>query len=1181
MGRRAAALMTLVVATLLVALAPAASSAGPSITPPPIFYQAPIPLTAPPGWSDGDQPIVAMIDLGEPAALAAPNREAVVARSRRIADMQAALQPQLAALGAQVLFQASLAYNGIAVSVRAAQIDKLRALPGVVGVRAVPPKQRSNAAAVPFVGAPAVWSASGGLTGRGMRVGVVDSGVDYTHADFGGPGTPAAYSGNNRAIVEPGTFPTAKVVGGYDFAGDAYDATSSNPANRIPHPDPDPLDCNGHGTHIASTLAGFGVNADGTTYRGPYTSGLDFSHFSIGPGVAPEAQLYALKVFGCSGSTELLTLAIERAVDPNGDGDPSDHLDVLNISLGSPFGSDDDPDAVAVDNAVRAGVVVVTAAGDTGNTFYATDSPASAQLAIAVGASYDTARATPPLTPTDSLWEWSARGPQRGNGAIKPDLVAPGVRLKSADFGTGTGAFEMTGTSTATPQVAGAATLLRQLHPSWKPELVKAALINTAAPTRMASGALYPPSLTGAGRLDMTRLAALDLVAYVDDSRDTIALMYGAPWISRTTTLARPLRLANHSEGTRVVTLSATTVVTEAGVTVEFPHAPITLPPRGTLTIPISVTVDPAALDFSPDAATPPMQDNFPRYFLAEHGGYIEVHSGGDGVRVRPAHAADFGDADFYLDDQLLDDSIDSREVQEYSDTTPGVHEVLLRRPGAPPTSPPVFAALTPPLLDGHDYTLIVVGRAGALGLVVVDETPPAPPPAGQSLMHFVNANRVEADWNVGPIDVYLDGVLRAAALPVGQTSEGFIAVAPGTHTVWFFQAGRDPAHDRALTRKTFTVGVGELLLVGTGRHDDDDDDLGDFEQRAIIGRDLPRSSLALRVPFEIFPKSAADAHAVAAAITVPPGAPTFTLQLQNTGARNGGLADPLARARTPLASAFELAATSPVASGIAESSRAADLRYVGVTNNFSVAHTITDTTIFFGFATYDPWSTPNEVQFWTFIDTNMDGVDDYVLINSNFGEVSAPHRKPDDVFLSPLYKIMPDGTLQATFIYFWNTFLAPTAPTNLDVAPFNTSVMFQAASAQFIGLRPGQTRFHYHVETRARDEARFTRVVDRVPALGSPPLVYDIAAPTMAPINLTTPFFALRPVFLDVDGGKITAIVNQPVLAVSGDHLLILHHHNLPAQQAEVVDVRSSTPVSWGTPSVSHVFLALVGGAR
>jgi subtilisin family serine protease len=1123
-----------------------------------------------------------MINLGEPAVGAAHNRAAVIARGRRIGDAQTALRPQLVALGAQVLFQASLTYNGIAVSVRASQLDQLRALPGVVSVQIIPPKQRSNADAVPFVGAPAVWSAPGGATGHGIRVGVVDSGIDYTHADFGGPGTSAAYINNNRTIVEAGTFPTAKVVGGFDFAGDSYDATSANPANRIPQPDPDPLDCNGHGTHVAGTLAGFGVNGDGTTFRGPYTIGLNFNAFSIGPGVAPEAQLYALKVFGCSGATELLTLAIERAVDPNGDSDPSDHLDVLNISLGSPFGGDDDPDAVAVNNAVRAGVVVVTAAGDTGNSFYATDSPASAQLAIAVGASYDSARATPPLTPTDSLWEWSARGPQRGNGAIKPDLVAPGVRLESAEVGSGTGAFEMTGTSTAAPQVAGAAALLRQLHPTWKPELVKAALINTAAPARMSNGALYPPSLVGAGRLNIAKIATLDLYAYVDDSPDTIALMYGAPWVSRATTFVRPLRLDNRGDGVRVVTLSATTVVSEAGVIVDFPHAPITVPPHSTQSVPISVTVDPSALDFTPDAATPLMQNNFPRYFLAEHGGYIEVRTGGDGVRVRPAHAAHFDDADFYLDDQLLDDSIDSREVQEYSDTMPGIHEVRLRLPGAAPSSPPAFAAATPPLLDGHDYTLIVVGRPGALGLVVVDETAPALPPADQALMHFVNANRTEPGWDIGPVDVYLDGVLRAAALPVGQASSDFITVAPGTHTVAFFQAGCDPAHHRALTRKTFVVNAGELLLVGTGRHDDDDHDLSDLEQRAIIGRDWPRSSVALRVPFDIFPKSAAEAHAAVAAVSVPPGAQTFSVGLRNTGARNTGFSsNGGGTPQTPLAGAFELAASSPTSPGLSGSLRAADLQYVGLTN-VALTPNISNTVVFFGFSTYAPWSTPNEIQFRVYFDINFDSIDDYVLISR-----SQDAQNISDAFVSVMYKILPGGGLEPT-VWFtrWGTILPPTYSPGLDTSPHNTSVIIQAVLLRFLNLPMGQSNFRYRVETRTRSQSFFATAMDRVPALdanGHPQwLEYDVLNTAIAPINTSLSILATRPMFLDVDGGSITSAVNTAILvARPATRMLVLHMHNQPSTQAELVAVRSPTTFVDGRSQQWRSYLPFVGGKR
>src|SRR5690606_16023058 len=104
----------------------------------------------------------------------------------------------------------------------------------------------------------------------------------------------------------------------------------------------DPLDCrNGdaaqHGTHVTGIAGGNGVLTDGTSFFGPYNASFDPSTFRVAPGVAPEAELYALKVFGCSGGTTLLLQAFEWAVDPNGDNDLSDRLDVVNLSLGSTF----------------------------------------------------------------------------------------------------------------------------------------------------------------------------------------------------------------------------------------------------------------------------------------------------------------------------------------------------------------------------------------------------------------------------------------------------------------------------------------------------------------------------------------------------------------------------------------------------------------------------------------------------------------------------------------------------------------------------------------------------------------------------------------------------------------------------------------------------------------------------
>jgi hypothetical protein len=271
----------------------------------------------------------------------------------------------------------------------------------------------------------------------------------------------------------------------------------------------------------------------------------------------------------------------------------------------------------------------------------------------------------------------------------------------------------------------------------------------------------------------------------------------------------------------------------------------------------------------------------------------------------------------------------------------------------------------------------------------------------------------------------------------------------------------------------------------------------------------------------------------------------------------------------------FELEATSPMTAELGGSLRAADIQYVGVTSDFSVTQSITSTAIYFGLASYGPWSTPNEVEFRVYIDSNLDGIDDYVLLNTNWGIF---YNQASDVFINPIYKIQADGSLVATDFTFWGTLRPPTASPNLDVAPFNTSVMFQAVSAKMIGLTPGQTRFRYHVETRARNAENFSRVADRVPSTGA--LEYDVAHPVIAPINpvASPPTLLQRPVFLDVDGAQIVSAVDVPSLVTHSRRLLILHHHNAPDHQAEVVDVRSAVTIRPGDPPGSfRTFLTVV----
>lgn len=311
------------------------------------------------------------------------------AHARALQSSQDALEPRLAALGARITGRFTRVAHAVRVRLPETRLADLAALPGVRAVHRARILSPHLATVVPFIGAPQLWQPAPGLPGadgRGVRIGIIDSGIDYLHAHFGGPGDPAEFTRNDPTRIEPGSFPTTKVVGGFDFAGDAYDAADER--HDTPVPDPDPLDCagNGHGTHVAGIASGLGVLTHGNTFAGDYATLADFTDFRIAPGVAPGAQLYALKVFGCSGSTALVTEALEWAADPNGDYDFSDRLDVVNLSLGGDFGSIDpeDTDVAAVNRLVELGAVVVCAAGNGDNVFYAVSSPGVASRAITV-----------------------------------------------------------------------------------------------------------------------------------------------------------------------------------------------------------------------------------------------------------------------------------------------------------------------------------------------------------------------------------------------------------------------------------------------------------------------------------------------------------------------------------------------------------------------------------------------------------------------------------------------------------------------------------------------------------------------------------------------------------------------------------------------------------------------------
>ena len=246
------------------------------------------------------------------------------------------------------------------------------------------------------------------------------------------------------------------------------------------------MDDHGHGTHVAATAAGNGLLK----------------------GVAPDAKILAYKVCFDSGScpNSYIISAINSATDPNGDADPSDHVDVANISLAG-LGNPDDAMSLAVDNSTAAGVVYAIAAGNTGS--FGIMSPGTARTAITVAAACKASQVGVDPNCSQPIANFSSKGPLIWNSVDlqKPDVAAPGVQICAArwdsSFPTAPTCFDsqhmrINGTSMASPHVAGAAALALQTYPAYTPAQIKQLLKDTA----QNLGVSYDAQ--GAGEINVT-----------------------------------------------------------------------------------------------------------------------------------------------------------------------------------------------------------------------------------------------------------------------------------------------------------------------------------------------------------------------------------------------------------------------------------------------------------------------------------------------------------------------------------------------------------------------------------------------------------------------------------------------------------------------------------------------------
>jgi subtilisin family serine protease len=309
------------------------------------------------------------------------SRESVLAEQSAVINRILATSPN-----AEVVASMQLSTNAVVLRIDAADLPKLARDTAIARVVGVVDYRQDLSETVPYIGGETAHDF--GARGQGVRIAIIDSGIDYTHKALGGPGTQASYeaawaplpaagapaiptvaAGTGYLVInDPGTaadnglFPSAKVIGGYDFVGESWPNT-----DLLPDPDPigapDATTFGGHGTHVADIIAGK-------------------------LGVAPAAKVYAVKVCSapatsCSGVA--LLQAMDFALDPNNDGRIRDRVDIINMSLGSSYGQPFDDDlSLAVDNAAKVGVLTVASAGNSADKQFITGSPAAASAALSV-----------------------------------------------------------------------------------------------------------------------------------------------------------------------------------------------------------------------------------------------------------------------------------------------------------------------------------------------------------------------------------------------------------------------------------------------------------------------------------------------------------------------------------------------------------------------------------------------------------------------------------------------------------------------------------------------------------------------------------------------------------------------------------------------------------------------------
>jgi subtilisin family serine protease len=469
-------------------------------------------------------------------------RHETYGRELAAAQAQASRNVVAAIPSAKVTWHYRLVADGFAVVVPKGDVPLLKRIAGVAQVWPNVTYHALQTGSAEAIGADRLWGTTLANAGQGMKIGIIDDGIDQNHPFFNPagfkypPGFPKGQVAYTTAkVIVARAFPRPGAT--WKYAGVPFDPEQSF-----------------HGTHVAGIAAGDHGVADGD---------LSLS------GIAPDAYLGNYKVlttptteFGLDGNSAEIAAAIEAAV--------SDGMNVINLSLGEPEVEPSRDIVVhAIDAAAEAGVVPVVAAGNdfTDYGYGSISSPANAPDALAVAAT----------TTTDTIASFSSGGPTPVSLLMKPDISAPGVDITSSlppSQGAEWGSLE--GTSMASPQVAGSAALLLQLHKTWTVAQVRSALVQTADPVMGTDGREVLTTREGGG--------------FVDLGRATDPLIFSAP-----TSISFPvdggtsaLDLTDAGGGAGAWSVAVTPQQTGSGITFSAPTT-VTVPG------PLAVTAHPAA----------------------------------------------------------------------------------------------------------------------------------------------------------------------------------------------------------------------------------------------------------------------------------------------------------------------------------------------------------------------------------------------------------------------------------------------------------------------------------------------------------------------------------------------------------------------------------------------------------